>query len=484
MKIVYTGIILFYCFFIPGTFSFAQLRLPKVLGSNMVLQREKPVPVWGWASAGEKVTVQFAGQSVSAVTDKEGFWKVVLSPLQTASVPSEMNITASNSIVLKNILVGEVWLCSGQSNMESPMKISRGYAKPARGTDIAETDMARAYPNIRLFLVQKILSSPDVTTTGWTECSDTSLQKFSAAGFYFAKNIQAEINVPIGMISSSWGGSRIEPWTPAEAYKSLPAFSPDTQKQPFMIDSVIPGRNYRSMIAPLAPFALRGFLWYQGESNNMINDGMRFADKMQALVEGWRKQWGSNDLPFYSVQISPYYYTRRKDRLPHTPETLAEFWEAQYQSIKIPKTDMIVTTDLVDNLSDIHPSYKWEVGKRLALLALKNDYGKKIISSGPVYKKMKIKKDKAIISFANNKGLKSSDGKPLNWFSLAGADRKFLDATAKIKNNKVIVSSTGVAKPAVVRFAWNETAQPNFVNGAGLPAVPFRSNGLTWEYKK
>jgi sialate O-acetylesterase len=290
--------------------------------------------------------------------------------------------------------------------------------------------------------------------------------------------------VPIGVISSSWGGSRIEPWTPAEAYKALPAFAAESQKTPLMIDSVVPGKDYRSMILPLAPFALRGFLWYQGESNCMLEEGMRYADKMQALVDSWRKQWESDKLPFYSVQIAPYYYTRRKDRLPHTPETEPAFWEAQIQSTKIPRTASIVITDLVDNLSDIHPPYKWEVGRRLSLLALANDYNKKIVSSGPVYKSMMVKNGKAVLSFSNSNGLKSIDGKPLSWFTIAAADGNFIPARAEISGKKVIVSADEIAKPKAVRFAWNEAAMPNLFNDAGLPAAPFRTDGLEWSYKK
>ena len=484
MKKISSQILIAFCFCLVAFSATAQVRLPKIIGSNMVLQRQKPLPIWGWASHDEKVTVEFARQKITTHADEEGNWKVLLNPLKTSDKPAEMTITATNTIILNNILVGEVWLCSGQSNMEYPMKLSKSFTKPKRGDDETLKDMMAKHPNIRLFKVEKVLSSPDVTTTGWNEASDSSLEKFSAAGFYFAKNIQAEINVPIGMIESSWGGSRIEPWTPVDAYKALPAFALEAQQKNMMIDSVAPGKNYRSMIEPLAPFALRGFLWYQGESNCMINDGMRYADKMQALVEGWRKKWGSDELPFYSVEIAPYYYTKRKDKLSHTPETLAEFWEAQTQSLKIPHTDQIIVTDLVDDLNNIHPSYKWEVGRRLALLALKNDYGKKVVSSGPVYKSMKVENDKVILTFDNADGLKSSDGKPLTWFAISGADGKFVAANAVIKKNKLIVSSPEVTNPTTVRFAWDEKAMPNFVNAAGLPATPFRTDGLKWAYKK
>jgi sialate O-acetylesterase len=466
------------------TLIFAQLRLPKVIGNNMVLQRDKQVPIWGWAKPGEQVTVTFVTQQKRAKADTSGYWRILLSPLKASDKPADMTIAASNTITLSNILVGEVWLCSGQSNMEYTMKLGPSYAKPKKGIDSAALELTETHPNIRIFKVEKVLSSPDVTSTGWNECTGAALEQFSAVGFYFAKNIQRELNVPIGVISSSWGGSRIEPWTPAEAYKALPAFAPEAQKTPFMIDSVMPGKDYRSMILPLAPFALRGFLWYQGESNCMIEDGMRYADKMQALVDGWRKQWENDKLPFYSVQIAPYYYTKRKDRLPHTPQTEAEFWEAQVQSTKIPRTGSIAITDLVDNLSDIHPPYKWEVGRRLSLLALANDYNKKIVSSGPVYKSMKVKNGKVILSLNNSNGLKSIDGKPLSWFTIAGEDGSFVPANAEISGDNVVVSAEGIAKPKAVRFAWNEAAMPNLFNAAGLPAVPFRTDGLEWNYKK
>jgi sialate O-acetylesterase len=216
----------------------------------------------------------------------------------------------------------------------------------------------------------------------------------------------------------------------------------------------------------------------------MVHDGLKYADKMQALITSWRKQWSDATLPFYSVQIAPYYYTRRKDKLSHSPETLGEFWEAQHQSLKIPRTGIVVVSDLVDNLADIHPSYKWEVGRRLAFVALDKTYKKNVISSGPVYEKMKVKAGKAILSFKHDEGLRSRDDQPLTWFSIAGADGKYVPALAEIRGDKVIVSSSEVKSPVNVRFAWNETAMPNLVNRAGLPAVPFRSNKLEWNYKK
>jgi sialate O-acetylesterase len=465
----------------------AQIKLPKVIASNMVLQRNQPVPVWGWTVPGKTVNVAFANQSITVKADNAGYWKVTLSSLTANSKPQNLLITSDTSTVkLSNILVGEVWLCSGQSNMEYTMKLMKKYTKPAKGIDSAELELATTNPAIRLFKVEKKLSLPDVTTTGWHESSGVALEQISAAGYFFAKNLQAKLHVPIGIISSSWGGSRIEPWTPLSGYTALPAFAKEAVQDTLKIDSVIPGSMYKSMIEPLAPFALHGFLWYQGESNCMLNEpGMRYAYKMQALVDSWRKQWGNAKLPFYSVLIAPYYYTKRKDRIPHTTETLPLFWEQQIQSAKIPNTDFITVTDLVDELNNIHPSYKWEVGRRLALVALAKDYGFKATTySGPVYQRMQVKNNQIILTFAHAAGLKTADQQPPTFFTIAGANGNFVDAEAKISANTIILSNPAVTKPTTARFAWTEAARPNLVNGAGLPAVPFRTDGLTWNYNK
>jgi len=465
--------------------SHAQIRLPKIIGNNMVLQREQLVPIWGWASPAEPITVQFLNQTKTVVANDSGYWMINLSPLKASTTPVNMVIKGNTTIILTNILVGEVWLCSGQSNMEYPMKRLPAYTKPFKGVDSAELELLTTNENIRLFNVEKVLSSPDVTSKGWNSSDSNSMKSFSAVGYYFAKHIQKALHIPVGIIASSWGGSRIEPWTPAAAYMPLQAFAKETAKLPLMIDSVAPGNNFRSMILPLAPYALRGFLWYQGETNCMMNDGMRYADKMQALIEGWRKQWANEELPFYSVLIAPYYYTKRKDKLLHTPETLAELWEAQIQSLKIPHTSLIVVTDLVDELANIHPSYKWEVGRRLSLVALSKNYNQKqLVASGPIFKSMQLTNKVAILSFSNDKGLQSNNGKALDFFTIAGADGKFVDANAIIQGNKVVVSSDLVTNPTAVRFAWTEVARPNFMNAAGLPAMPFRTDGLNWNYKK
>jgi sialate O-acetylesterase len=473
------------CFLLFATcFAHAQIKLPKIIGSNMILQRNQPVPVWGWAGAGKVVKVTFAGQQKSVLANTNGYWKLMLSSLTTSDKPQSMVITSDTSkIELTNILVGEVWLGSGQSNMEYLMKLA--HAKPAKGVDSAALELNVTIPQIRLFKVEKKLSLPDVTTTGWNESGGVALQQFSAPAYYFAKRLYYALHIPIGMIASSWGGSRIEPWTPESAYSTLPAFKNEVALKPLVIDSMAPGKYYESMIHPLAPFAIRGVIWYQGESNCIINDSLRYADKYQALVDSWRKVWGNDKLPFYSVLIAPHTYTKRKDHVKHTPLTLPQFWEAQVQALKIPYTEMINVSDLVDNINDVHPSYKWEVGRRLALVALAKDYDyKKITYSGARYKSIQIKGNKAIIKFDYAKGLKTNDGKPADNFSIAGPDGKYYPAVAEISGSTVIVSSNDVSKPINVRFAWTETAEPNLTNSTGLPAFPFRTNGNSWSYIK
>ena len=482
MRFIKTKILLTTLGLTLSALSFAQVKLPKVIANNMVLQRNQPVPIWGWAKPNEAVSVSFKGQQKSATANAEGYWKVMLFPLSASNDPAEMVIKSSNAIILKNILVGEVWLVSGQSNMEYPIK--HNYAKPQRSVDSTTFELTAKYPEIRLFRVEKVLSDT-LTTTGWNECTDpNTIGKFSAIGYYFAKNLNRELNVPIGILQAAWGGTRIEPWTTQEMYANLPAFKEFFDKKPVLISGVNSGRHYESMVKPLAPFALKGVLWYQGESNAMINDDMFYADKMQALIEGWRKAWGT-EMSFYSVGLAPYYYTKRKDAIPHTSETLAKFWEAQKESLKIPNTDMVWTTDLVDNLADIHPPYKWVVAKRLSDLALTRDYKQKGLTVyGPTFKSMKIKKDKVYLTFSHADGLKSVDGKALNWFTIANANGVFEPATAKIEGNKIVVTNSKINTPTQVRFAWHEEAQPNLVNSSGLPAVPFRTDKTSWNYKK
>lgn len=471
----------------------AGVKLPNVLTSNMIVQRDQAVPVWGTALPSEPVSVSFAGQTKHAFADAEGRWSVNLDPMSASFEPRIMRISASGKdTVLENILVGDVWLCGGQSNMEYPMRISlKRYAGPVRGENIAEKEWrSGGNSNIRLMLVEKKRSLPDCTTSGWQECYDSTLSVFSAAGYFFGKNLQESLKVPIGLISSNWGGTRIEPWTPTSAYDKSPLFAAETAVKPYKIDNSEVGGLYNSMIAPLAPFALKGFIWYQGESNAMFEDA-RYVEKTQLMLDAWRSAFRNPTAPFYYVQIAPYYYSKRKDKISHTQQLLPVFCELQTKCLSLPNTGQAVVTDLVDNLADIHPSYKWEIGRRLALLALNKTYGKSdLVCSGPQFKSMQAKGKTLELTFDNvGSGLTAGQHNPqtnafealpatdLTWFEVAAqGDTLFLPAKAVIQNNKVIVSCPEVKKPAQVRFCWNENAMPNFFNKDGLPAVPFRTS--------
>jgi sialate O-acetylesterase len=303
------------------------------------------------------------------------------------------------------------------------------------------------------------------------------LGNISAAGYFFAKEVFEKTGIPIGIISTSWGGTAIEEWTPAWIYKNSPYFDNQINFQDKKINGRIAGSKYDSMLYPIAPFAVKGMLWYQGETNCMTEDQAVYHEKVRLMLDLYRTLFQNPKMPFYFVQISPYLYTRRtNDAKKHTEELLPEFWEAQEKCLRISNTGMVVTTDLVDKLTDIHPSYKWEVGRRLALIALAKDYKKNVVFEGPVYKSMKVNGNKIEITFKDRKNdLVSIDNKPLTWFSIAGEDGNFIPAKAEIQGKKVIVWSDEIEHPKDVRFAWNERAMPNLFNSAGLPAAPFRT---------
>ncbi|MES2772983.1 MAG: sialate O-acetylesterase [Bacteroidota bacterium] len=461
----------------------AQLRLANVFTCDMVLQRDQPVAIWGTTRPSFMVSVHFAGQEVGTKADETGKWMLRLKPMAASATPQKLEIFSDTSVIsLHNILVGDVWLCSGQSNMEYPLdRTLKRYAAPARGTDLAKAEVAT--PNrpdaIRYLYADRVLNRyPHLPTRGWVMGSDTIVNYVSAIGYFFAKEVFEKTGIPIGIISSSWGGTRIEPWTQPAAYKNSKVFENFAVGDTFKIDGMRPGQMFKGMIEPLVPMAIKGVLWYQGESNCMIEDQATYVEKMRLLENNWRDVFQSSRLPFYTVQISPYLYTARKDPKAHSTELLAQFWETQAQCMELPNTHMIVTTDLVDNLKDIHPSYKWIVAHRLAGQALSTEYGiKETEPNSPAFKSLKRKKDKLILTFKNTgTGLQSSDGKALSWFTIAGEDKVFVPAEASIVDDMVEVTATSISKPRYVRFAWNETAMPNLANKQGLPCIPFRSD--------
>ena len=449
MKRLYgMALVVAFCVLVSGPTALAEVKLPAVFGENMVLQRDVELPVWGWAAAGEKVTVRLGSAHATATAGDDGAWCVKLPAMKyTPNQPAlTMTVQASNTIELKNVLIGEVWVGSGQSNMEWRLN-SAAEGKEA----ISKADL----PQIRLFHVPKTQAkapAKDVKAS-WKVCSPDSVPNFSAVLFFFGQRLHKELSVPIGLINSSWGGSPIEPWTVIDAAKKLG------------------GGMYNGMIAPLQPFAVRGAVWYQGETNVMRKDGLKYADRMKALIEGWRKTWDNDTLSFYSVQIAPW-----SGR--YLPGQLPALWEAQVASLKLPRTGMAVVTDLVDDIKNIHPARKLPVGKRLSLWALAKDYGRKdLVYSGPLYKSMKIEGDKIRVSFAHvGEGLAARDGKPLSEFRIAGADGEFVEAQAVIDGPTVVVSAEGVSAPKHVRFGWHKLANPNLTNQAGLPASPFQTD--------
>jgi len=480
----------------------AGVTLPKILADNMVLQRGQPVAIWGTAAEGDEVTVKFAGQEKHAQPGPDGRWQVALDPLKASATPQEMTITATNAAKpesngetkLKNILVGEVWFCGGQSNMEYATITPSSGAPSAAASDpqLVQEIKTETYPQIRLFRVEKQTKIPQIATNGWTDCSGDALSQFSAIGFFFARNLQRELNVPVGMVGSYWGGSRLEQWIPPEAFTKQPAFAKEAAAPgPLRIDTRAVGDYYNSMIRDLAPFTLRGVLWYQGESNIIAsNDGPHYADKMQALVDFWRGIWQEPQLPFYQVQLAPYLYTSRttdytadkKTQIVHTAEELPKLWEGQFLATRIPGVEIVPTTDLDSNFKNIHPDGKRVVGQRLANLALTKIYGKTTPAwQGPTFDKAEVNDGNFVVHFTNTGGkLSTRDDKTPALFEIAGADGVFKPATATISGDTVVLHSNEVKEPTVARLGWMETAQPNLVNKDGLPAYPFRSNGPDW----
>ena len=453
----------------------ADVKLPKVLASNMVLQQKAPIPIWGTADAGESVTVSLGDNIATTTAGANGKWSVKLKPL-SAGGPHELNVKGKNEIKLTNVLIGEVWVASGQSNMEMSV-ISSDNPK--------EEIAAAKYPNIRLFHVRKTpAATPQdevVLDREWSECSPETIPNFSAVAYFFGRQIHQELNVPVGLINTSWGGTAIEPWTPIvgfESVESLKSIGEQAKVQQAKPEGIAgnhgaPTHLYNGMIHGIVPFGIRGALWYQGESNR--GQGVAYEQRMHALINGWRSVWGQGDFPFLYVQIAPYKYV--KPPMTDPENFLPKLWEAQTKTLALKNTGMAVTTDIT-NLDDIHPKNKQDVAKRLALWALAKTYGKEgLVYSGPLYKSMKVEGNKIRIEFDHvGGGLKSRDGKPLSWFTIAGKEGDFVDAAATIDGKSVVVSSDKIAEPSAVRFGWNELAEPNLMNAEALPAGPFRTS--------
>ncbi|MBR1957812.1 MAG: hypothetical protein IKA28_02270 [Tidjanibacter sp.] len=462
--------------------AFGQLSMPNIFDDDMVLQQGKPVALWGEARPGAKVTARFADQRVSAVADAEGKWSLHLAEMTASAEPRTLVVSSGREkLTYNNVLVGEVWLASGQSNMEYSMGNHNHYVRPARGDrDV----LMKAYyeadaPLVRVLYVSRNMGVDTLPTNGWHPVGRESLRPVSAAGYFFAKELADSLRVPIGLISSSWGGTPVEEWTPKEAFCASEQFGPKVDERGFF-EGVKVAYRYDKLIAPMVPYTLRGFVWYNGEQNLITGDTDVYAPKQMLMVESWRELWNDNQMPFYYVQLAPYAYSqRRSDAVLKCWDALPRFRDAQTAAMAQPHTGMVVTTDLVDDLTDIHPPYKWVVGHRLALWALADTYGyEHLVAQGPTYANMTIEGNKVVVEFTNvAEGLRTADGKAPTWFRVAGADGRFYDATAHLvaPNRVEITAPQRVPKPLYVSFGWDEIATPNLVGGTGLPAVPFNT---------
>jgi sialate O-acetylesterase len=476
----------------------AEVRMPSIFSHNMVLQQGTDVPVWGWASEGEPVTVICQGKSAQTIA-KGGKWMVKLKKLDlaTAERPEKLVILGKNTIEYTNVLVGEVWLASGQSNMEWPL--SKAYEPQA---DIDSS----ANPNFRLFTVDKCKSDKPLddlkTPKEWAVCGPTNSPSFSAVGFYFGRALQKAKQVPVGVIHTSWGGSPAEVWMDQETLSANPSYKRDIlDKSPAALESYnkaleaykqkaadakakgqkytnavpripwVPCELYNGMIHPLAPFAVKGSIWYQGESN--AGRAYQYRTLFADMIKNWRKVWKQSEFDFMLVQLAPF--RSKADQL--VESEWAELREAQLLSTKVlSHVGMAVITDVGEE-NDIHPRKKAPVGERLALAARGIAYKEKgLVYSGPLYKSKVIKGDKIVLSFDHvGNGLVARDG-DLTGFAICGADKKWVAANAKIEGKNVVVCSPQVKAPVAVRFGWANFPIVNLWNKNGLPATPFRTD--------
>jgi sialate O-acetylesterase len=485
----------------------ADVNPASIFTDNMVLQREMEVPVWGKAAPGEKVTVQFAGQMVETVADTSGSWRAHLAPLKTSAEPAELVISgADSSVKLTNVLVGEVWLCSGQSNMGHTMWMLK--------LPEEEISAATNYPLLRLFKVKNQTSpeKPAESVEGnWTVSTPETAGGFSGTATYFGRALCRDPGVPVGLIQSAWGGTPAEAWTGRAALEQL-SFMPDRLREaddkrisfsqekaladlqqkiaeweqkvaagekagrkpglwsPYT-DPWQPATLYNGMIAPLVPFALRGVIWYQGESN--AGRYAEYHELFSAMIRNWRTVWNQGDFPFLYVQLANFLPVQTE------PVQINAVWpyirEAQTQTLTEPNTAMAVITDAGD-ANDIHPKDKKTVGERLALAARAKAYGKSIVFSGPVFQSLEIKDGKAVVHFGSCGGGLVARGTAPEGFAVAGADRIWHRADAQIEGDTVVLSSPRVPDPVAVRYNWANNPIGNLYNKEGLPASLFRTD--------
>jgi sialate O-acetylesterase len=476
----------------------ADATVPTLLADHMVVQRGLPVHVWGMAAPHEAVSVTFRGETKSCSADDDGRWSVYLSPGE-AGGPFQMNIKATNTIALNDILVGDVWVASGQSNMEFAMNSLAN----------AQTEIAAAQnPKIRLFMVKhKPADYPleNVESKGWAACTPETVADSSAVAYFFARHLQQKLGVPIGLVESFWGGTAAESWTSLRALSAdaglMPVFAARSKTLAEESTTVLrqqreereyqqaveqakaegkplpwrqwhpdfaawaPAALYNGMIAPLTPFAIRGVIWYQGEANSGQDRAPLYARLFQTMIRDWRDAWGEGDFPFLFVQIANWNTA---------PDALwPEVRDAQRQALALKNTGMAVTIDIGDAV-DLHPKNKQDVGLRLALAARAIAFGEKIEWSGPLVRQVTHEEHALRVWFDHAGGLMAK-GSEATGFEVAGADGKYTPADAKIEGESVIVSSAAVTTPVSVRYGWAANPNCNLFNKEGLPASPFQA---------
>lgn len=486
----------------------ADVKLPALFGDNMILQRDKNVAIWGTADVGEAVTVQLGeGNIARGLTDSNGRWLVRLAP-HSAATGLTLKVTGNNALVFQNVAVGEVWICSGQSNMGFQL---------AQVTN-AEAEIAGAnFPNLRLFTVgpNPTLEPQSDLKGKWDVSTPETARRFSAVAFLFGRELHQKLGVPVGVVNSSWGGTVAEAWTSREALEAVtdlksmvenqdalianyPAELEKYQKETFPAWEIAaqaakdagqkapakpgeprlptnqnnPSNLFNGMIAPLIPYGIKGAIWYQGESN--AGRAVQYRALFPTLIQDWRSRFDQGDFPFFWVQLANYQAVQTTPVQDHGWPMLRE---AQSRTLALPRTGQALAIDLADKdkPQDIHPHNKQDVAHRLALLALNREYNQKVIDSGPVFELMSIQGNQARLNFQNADGLKAT-GDKLQGFAIAGADNVWKWADATIENNQVVLSNPEVQTPVAVRYGWAVNPIGNLYNGANLPATPFRTD--------
>ncbi len=489
-----------------GAHACADIKLPSILGDHMVLQQQTDAALWGWADPGESVEASFLGTSASAVAGPDGRWSLNLSTPK-AGANGDLKLRGKNTITLKDVLVGEVWLASGQSNMEWPL---------AKAANALQEIATAKLPQIRLFTVRRSAhEEPQQDCEGhWEVCSPESVVNFSAVAYFFGRALHNDLGFPVGLVHSSWGGTPAEFWTPKEVLDAIPEFrhlsenwektkanypkakaefeeklnlwraasakaktdgtpAPQPPRPPNGGDATgSPSSLYNGMIAPLTSFSIQGVIWYQGEAN--AGRAREYHTLFPTLIASWRREWEA-ELPFLFVQLANFNARRLPPSIDPEESHWAELREAQLRTLEVPRTGMAVTIDIGEG-DNIHPKNKQEVGRRLALVAKASVYFVDTAYCGPVLNTFQLEAPKVRLSFRNSDALKASDGGNIKGFAVAGEDRVFHWAEAEVQDSHVIVSSPRVPHPVAVRYGWADNPSCNLTNASALPASPFRTD--------